>query len=169
MLQIRPATINDVIAITHIYNDAIENTTATFDTETKTIADRIEWFTQHDDLHPVIVAIINEHVVGWASLSKWSDRCAYDSTVEESVYIHKDFRGQGIGKWLLEIITLEGEKIGVHTIIARITEGNASSIHIHELMGYEHIGVMKQVGKKFGKMLDVFMMQKLFGDDRKSQ
>lgn len=162
MLQIRPATLNDINAITEIYNEAINNTVATFDTEIKSVDDRIKWFLNHDEKHPVIVAEKEHQVVGWASLSKWSDRSAYDTTVEESVYVHKDFRGQGIGKSLLEIITLEGGNIGVHTILARITEGNESSIHIHELMGYEHIGVMRQVGKKFGRFLDVHMMQKMF-------
>lgn len=162
MLHIRPAIKEDIVFITEIYNDAIKNTVATFDTEIKSVDDRMQWFMQHDEKHPVIIAEINNQVVGWASLSKWSDRCAYDTTVEESVYVHKDFRGRGIGKALLEIITLEAGNLGVHTILARITEGNESSIHIHQLMGYDHIGVMRQVGKKFGRFLDVHMMQKMF-------
>lgn len=162
MIEIRPATINDLAAVTEIYNEAILNTTATFDTEVKSLEDRMHWFMQHDEKHPVIVAEKNNQIVGWASLSKWSDRCAYETTVEESVYVHKDFRGQGIGKQLLEIITLEGKKAGVHTILARISEGNESSIHIHELMGFGHIGVMRQVGKKFGRYLDVHLMQIIF-------
>ena len=162
MLQIRPATENDIQSITEIYNDAIVNTTATFDTEVKTTEERITWMRNHDANHPIIVGEINGNVVGWASLSKWSDRCAYDSTAEVSVYVKKDFRDQGIGKRLLEVITLEGQEKGLHTLISRITEGNEKSIYLHERLGFVHIGTMKEVGKKFGKLLDVHMLQKVF-------
>jgi L-amino acid N-acyltransferase len=163
MITIRPATALDLSRITEIYNEAIENTTATFDTELKTVENRMAWFNDHDSKHPVLVAEINNSVIGYASLTKWSDRCAYDGTAEVSVYIDHNYRGKGAGKKLLEILTLEGEKVGLHNLISRITQGNLSSIHIHELLGYEHIGVMREAGKKFGKMLDVHMMQKLVG------
>lgn len=162
MLIARPATVKDMNVVAAIYNDAILNTTATFDTETKSLENRIEWLNNHSAMNPVIVGEINCVVIGWASLSKWSDRCAYDTTAEVSVYINKDFRDRGFGKKLLEVITLEGEKAGLHTIISRITQGNEKSIHLHELFGYEHVGVLKEVGMKFGKFLDVHMMQKVF-------
>ena len=162
MIEIRSATINDLPAITEIYNEAVLNTTATFDTEIKTIEDRKIWFSNHTERHPVIVATLENKIVGWASLSRWSDRIAYDTTVEVSLYVHKDFRGRGIGKQLMEVITLEGGKAGTHNIISRITHGNEKSIHIHELFGYEHVGVLKEVGKKFGEYLDVHIMQKVF-------
>jgi L-amino acid N-acyltransferase len=162
MLTIRPATEKDIPVITAIYNDAILNTTATFDTEAKSHEQRLEWFRAHDEKHPVIVGEINNTVVAWASLSKWSDRCAYDSTAEVSVYVQQDYRDQGIGKRLLEVLTLEGEERGLHTLISRITEGNEKSIYLHERLGFEHIGVMKEVGKKFGNYLDVHLLQKVF-------
>jgi L-amino acid N-acyltransferase YncA len=130
MLSIRPATANDILRITDIYNDAILNTTATFDTETKTVEERMQWFLNHDEKHPVIVAEIESQVIGFASLSKWSDRCAYDGTAEVSVYIDKNHRGKGVGKRMVEVIALEGERAGLTNLISRITEGNLSSIHI---------------------------------------
>ena len=145
-----------------IYNEAIANTTATFDTEPKTIEDRLQWFNAHDEKHPVIVAVINDAVIGWATLSKWSDRSAYDSTAEVSVYVHHDHRDQGIGKRLLEVLTLEGEKLGLHSLISRITQGNEKSIYLHERLGFENVGVLKEVGKKFGNYLDVHILQKVF-------
>jgi len=163
MISIRPALAKDVHRITEIYNEAIENTTATFDTEMKSVENRMDWFLSHDDNHPVIVAETEDRVIGFASLSRWSERQAYNGTAEVSVYIDRSNRGQGAGKKLLEVLTLEGEKAGLHTLISRITEGNLSSIHIHEQLGYEHIGVMRQVGRKFGKLLDVHMMQKIVG------
>ncbi|HNR18856.1 MAG TPA: N-acetyltransferase family protein [Bacteroidia bacterium] len=162
MLSIRPATKDDVVIITEIYNDAILNSTATFDTDIKTIDDRMSWFLSHDKNHPVIVGEINEEVVGWASLTKWSDRCAYDGTSEVSVYVHKSHRGKGVGKRLLEILIAEGEKCGLHYLLSRITEGNETSIHIHERLGFTHVGVMHEVGFKFGKFLDVHIMEKVF-------
>ena len=159
MINIRPATASDQQAILEIYNEAVANTTATFDTEPRSFEKQMEWWSKHKKNHPVFVSEQNNAINGWASLSPWSDRCAYDSTVEVSVYIHKDFRGRGIGSKLLEIVTLEGGKVGNHTIISRIAEGNGSSIHIHEKLGYTHVGVMKEVGFKFGRLLDVYMMQ----------
>ncbi len=162
MLNIRPAIEADVASITEIYNEAIQNTSATFDTELKTLEDRYQWFRSHDEKHPVLVAVIDEKVIGWATLSKWSDRCAYDSTAEVSVYVHYEHRDQGIGKRLLEVLTLEGEKAGLHTLISRITQGNEKSIYLHTRLGFENVGVLKEVGKKFGKYLDVHMMQKVY-------
>ena len=162
MIKIRSANETDQQAIMEIYNDAVIHTTATFDTEQRSIESQMEWFRKHKKNHPVFVAEKNNEIVGWASLSPWSDRCAYDTTVEVSVYIHKIFRGQGIGSKLLEIVTLEGKKFNNHTVISRITQGNEVSVHLHEKLGYRHIGVMKEVGFKFGKFLDVQMMQLIY-------
>ena len=131
MLNIRPANEKDVETIMRIYNDAILNTSATFDTEIKTLDDRIAWFRSHDAQHPILVGEINNVVIGWASLTRWSDRCAYDGTAEVSVYVQKENRGIGVGKRLLEILVHEGEKAGLHYLLARISQGNEASIHIH--------------------------------------
>ena len=162
MLSIRPALEKDQQAIMEIYNEAVENTTATFDTEKRSIVNQMEWFRKHKHNHPVIVGEENGMIKGWASLSPWSDRKAYDGTVEVSVYVHHDHRGKGIGKKLLEIITLEGKREKNHMIISRISAGNEISIHIHEQLGYRHIGVMKEAGIKFGRLIDVNMMQYIF-------
>lgn len=162
MNTIRPATEKDVPVITAIYNEAIINTTATFDTEIKSDEQMMQWFRNHDAKHPVLVAEWSGNVIGWASLTKWSDRCAYEGTAEVSVYIEKNNRGKGVGKKLLEVLVLEGQKAGLHYLLARISEGNESSIHIHELFGFKMIGVMHEVGFKFGKFLNVHMMEKVF-------
>ena len=145
-----------------IYNEAVENTTATFDTDKRSIENQMEWFKRHKHNHPIIVGEEDGIIKGWASLSPWSDRKAYDGTVELSVYIHHNHRGKGIGKKLLEIITLEGKRVNNHTILSRISAGNEISIHIHEQLGYRHIGIMKEVGMKFGNYIDVHLMQYLF-------
>jgi len=162
MLSVRTATEADQQAIMDIYNDSVLNNTATFDTDPRTIEKQMVWFRNHKKNHPVLVGEKDGKVVGWASLSPWSDRCAYDTTVEVSVYVHKDYRGQGIGSQLLKQVTIMGKDAGNHTVLSRITQGNEHSIHLHEKLGYTHVGVMKQVGFKFGKFLDVHMMQLIY-------
>ncbi|MCJ7605227.1 MAG: N-acetyltransferase family protein [Dehalococcoidales bacterium] len=160
-LSIRPAAIKDLHAITDIYNHAILNTVAAFDLEPKTLEEQRAWFEHHGEKHPVLVAVEGNAVIGWAALSEWSDRQAYAGTAEVSLYIREDSRGKGIGRALGEAIIQAGREAGLHLLIARIAEGNDISIHITESFGFEHIGVMKEAGRKFGRLLDVFMMQKI--------
>jgi L-amino acid N-acyltransferase YncA len=162
MIIFRPSKLEDAAAINSIYNEVILNTQATFDLEPKTLEERIAWLKEHDEMHPVIVAEIEGFVAGWAALSRWSDKNAYDSTAEVSVYVDKNHRNKGIGKKLLDLITIEGRSVGLHCILSRITEGNEVSINVHVALGYKHIGVMKEVGFKFGKYLDVYLLQRLF-------
>ena len=164
MVSISRAELDDLDGITEIYNDAILNTTATFDTKPKTMDQQGEWFAEHGPRYPIIVARSDAVVAGWASLTKWSDRCAYADTAEISLYVKEGFQGKGLGKKLLETILEHGRKEGLHTIVARIANGNEVSVHLHESVGFEHIGVMKEVGRKFGKLIDIYLMQKLFQD-----
>ena len=162
MFAVRLAKLDDLNAITEIYNEAILTTDATFDTEPKTKAEQRVWFANHGPKNPILVAELDGAVVGWASLSEWSDRCAYADTAEISLYVKQGFRSRGIGRRLLKSIIQKGEKVGLHTVIARITEGNKQSIRLHESVGFEHIGIMREVGQKFGKLLDVCLMQKIY-------
>jgi L-amino acid N-acyltransferase YncA len=162
MLRIRKATLEDLDAITGIYNEAILQTVATFDTEPKTIEKQQTWFANHDAKHPVLVAEQDGLIVGWASLSKWSDRRGYSATVEVSVYVEKEHRGSGIGKELLKAIDQESQKVGIHTVIAQIVEGNEPSITLFKHVGFQQVGVLREVGWKFGKLLDVHVMQKIY-------
>jgi len=162
MVNLRSARREDLDSITEIYNEAIIKTVATFDTEPKTFEDQKKWFDDHESKNPILVAELNGVIVGWASLSKWSDRCAYSDTAEISLYVREAYQGKGIGRCLIETIIKEGEKTGLHTIIARITEGNEPSLHLHRSVGFTHIGIMKEVGKKFGKRQDVHLMQKIY-------
>jgi L-amino acid N-acyltransferase YncA len=161
-LTIRLASIKDLKAITDIYNEAILTTDATFDTEPKTIAEQKMWFNDHGKKNPIMVAVVDGTVCGWVSLSKWSTRCAYADTAEISVYVKQEYHNRGIGKRLMKKVLDEGEKVGLHTIISRITDGNTISIRLHEELGFKHIGIMKEVGRKFDRTLDVCMMQKVY-------
>jgi L-amino acid N-acyltransferase YncA len=161
-LTIRLASIKDLKAITDIYNEAILTTDATFDTEPKTVAEQKVWFKEHGKRNPIMIAVMDNIICGWASLSKWSTRCAYADTAEISVYVKQEYHNRGIGKRLMKKVLDEGEKVGLHTIISRITDGNTISIRLHEELGFKHIGIMKEVGRKFDRTLDVCMMQKVY-------
>jgi phosphinothricin acetyltransferase len=121
-VEIRRADLRDLDAITDIYNEAILTTTATFDTEPKTVAERSQWLQSHDERHPVLVAVLDGTVVGWSSLSQWSERKAYDDTVETSYYVKSEFRGQGIGRRLKEATIEEARRLRFHSIIARVAQ-----------------------------------------------
>lgn len=164
-VQLRRATLADLPAITDIYNEAVCATTATFDTEPKRAEDRVQWFNDHDENHPILVAEIDGTVVGWSSLSRWSERRAYDLTAESSSYVSTQYRGKGIGRKLKEAMIEEARRLGMHTLIARIVEGNDESLHLNESLGFVHIGTMKEVGLKFGRFLDVHLFQKMLHEE----
>ena len=160
-IAIRKAAKDDLPAIVEIYNEAILTTTATFDTETKTATDRMAWFETHDERHPILVAEIDGTVVGWAALSKWSDRCAYADTAETSFYVHSKHRGRGVGRQLKEAIITEARRRQFHSLIARVAEESNESRHLNESLGFVHIGTLKEVGRKFGRLLSVHILQKM--------
>lgn len=162
MLIIRDASSKDLTEITEIYNEAILNTVATFDTNIKTLDEQRRWFYKHGSKNPIIVAEENGKIIGWASLSKYSERCAYSETAELSLYVKEISQGKGIGKKLMTEIIKKGEQAGIHAIISRIAEGNEVSVHLHKMVGFEHIGIYKEVGYKFGKRLDVCLMEKIY-------
>ena len=162
MLAILRASIDYLEQITEIYNQAVLTTTATFDSEPISLDEQRIWFNEHDNKFPIFVALKSGQVVGWASLSKWSGRCAYSDTAEISIYIKDGFRGKGIGTKLMNRVLDEGRKAGIHTVLARIAEGSDASIRLHKKAGFEYIGVMREIGKKFGKLLDVHLLQLVF-------
>jgi phosphinothricin acetyltransferase len=161
-LTIRQAISADLGQITEIYNDAIEKTTATFDTEPKTLEEQEAWFEEHDARHPILIAEQDGIIIAWTSLSQWSDRCAYSDTAEISLYVKEVHRGKGIGKQLMKAIIQEGKTAGLHTVIARIAGSNKTSADLCKSFGFQYIGTMKEVGNKFGKLLDVHLMQLIY-------
>jgi L-amino acid N-acyltransferase YncA len=160
-VTIRRARDDDAEAIAHIYNEAILTTTATFDTEPKIAEQRRQWLQSHGERHPVLVAALDDEVVGWASLTPWSDRAAYAETAETSFYVDSKNRGHGIGRKLKEAIIEEARRLGYHSLIARVTDGSTESLHLNESTGFEYVGTLKEVGRKFGRLLDVHILQKM--------
>ena len=157
--SIRPATVADVAAIADIYNEAVLTTTATFDLEPKSLADRMEWLRSRGPRHTVLVAVVGGKVVGFTSLSRWSDRTAYDDTAETAVYVHSSQHNRGIGRELYAALIAEAKRLAFHTLIARVTEDSAASLKLHRSAGFVHVGTLREVGRKFGRLLDVHILQ----------
>jgi phosphinothricin acetyltransferase len=164
MMEIRAARSEDIREIFEIYNEAVLHSAATFDLEPRTEAQQERWFEEHWQRYPVVVAVEGNAIIGWSSLSRWSDKKAYDGTAEISLYIRDRWRGRGIGGGLTKAVLEKGKENGLHAVVARIAEPNRASMRILESLGFERIGVMREVGRKFGKLLDVTLMQKILAE-----
>ena len=161
MLSIRLAAHDDLPAINEIYNHYVLHSTATYQEEPATAAERAVWFAAHGTAHPVTVALDHGQVVGWASLSPFHTRSAYRRTVENSVYVHHDRQRRGIGAALLADSIERAAALGHHTIIAGVDADQSGSIALHRRFGFEQVAHLKQVGFKFGRWLDVIYLQKM--------
>lgn len=161
LVFIRRATREDLPAITDIYNEAVLTTAATFDIRPKTMEQQLEWFQAHGPRHPILVAVRGADVVGWCSLNPWSMRCAYADTGEISFYVKSEFRGQGIGGTLLGAIIDEAHRLRFHTLVARVATDSAASLHLFDKAGFVRAGTLREVGRKFGRLLHIHILQKM--------
>lgn len=154
--MIRKAQKDDVKRITEIYNEAVANSAATFDLEEKSLEDRAAWMEEHKGNHPLLVYETEGTVAGYASLSSYRERKAFDATVELSVYLDSRYRGRGIGSELMEAILIEAKRReDIHTVVSVITGGNEASRKLHKNFGFRFCGTVKEAGYKFGKYLDI--------------
>ncbi|HZO87369.1 MAG TPA: GNAT family N-acetyltransferase [Chthonomonadaceae bacterium] len=165
-MRIRPATHADLPAILDIYNEAVLNTTASYDYEPHTPEQRTAWFEEHIQTnYPVFVAQDGTgRVVGWSALSPYRNRVGYRYTAETSVYVASDRRGQGIGKLLLPPLIEAARQTGLHALVAGIDAEGEASLRLHAAFGFEKVAHFKQVGYKFGRWLDVIFMELLLGE-----
>jgi len=160
-VRLRPATPADAAATAAIYNHEVSTSWVTFDLVTRTVEEQAAWLDARSGALEVVVAEIDGAVAGFASLSPYRDRPAYRTTVEDSVYVHPDHRGAGVGRALLEEIVGVARERGFHSVIGRIVGGHTASIALHAAVGFEQVGVEREVGRKFGRWLDVVVMQLL--------
>jgi L-amino acid N-acyltransferase len=161
-MRTRLAEPRDAEATRAIYNLEVLESTVTFDLVARTLTDQQQWIAEHAGSHPAIVAVDDDDtVLGFASLSPFRPRAAYVPTVEDSVYVHRDARGRGIGELLLRDILTLGADHGFHSVVARIVGGHDTSIALHHKCGFEQIGCEREVGRKFGRWLDVVLMQRM--------
>ncbi|WP_028401032.1 GNAT family N-acetyltransferase [Ectobacillus panaciterrae] len=166
--RIQEKDLNDIL---EIYNDAIVNTTAVYDYTPHTIEDRRLWYKQKiEGGYPVLVFEENHKIIGFATFGPFRAWPAYKYTIEHSVYVHKDYRKNGIGTTLLkEIIRIANEQ-KYATLVAGIDAANEKSIKVHERLGFTYSGTIKKAGFKFGKWLDLaFYQLDLNGPERPTE
>lgn len=160
-MEIRLAQVSDAEATRQIYNAEVTGSSVTFDLVPRTLPEQEQWLQARSGAHAVLVAVENDEVVGFASLSPYRDRPAYATSVEDSVYVRNDFRGSGTGRALLEALVELATQHGFHTVIARIVGGHEASIALHRSVGFEMVGTEREVGRKFNRWLDVVLMQRM--------
>jgi L-amino acid N-acyltransferase YncA len=163
-VKVRLATNDDAARICAIYNPYVTGSTVTFDMVPRTLEDQLQWLDEHSGAHPALVAVDDADIVrGFASVSPYRPRPAYRTTVEDSVYVDAGLQGQGVGRLLLSEIISLAEAHGFHAVMARVVDGHAASIALHRSCGFGLVGIERQVGRKFGRWLDVALMQRLVG------
>lgn len=159
--QLKPCTEKQLPEILSIYNDAILNSTALYEYKIRTLEVINTWYA--DKLkgnYPIVGAFDADNtLLGFASYGKFRVQPAYKYTVEHSVYVRADMRGNGLGKVLLREIIKKAENQNFHTLIGVIDAANITSIKLHENEGFILAGVMKESGYKFGKWLDAAFYQ----------
>ncbi len=160
-MRVRDADSNDIAEITAIYNDAVLHTTAIWNDNIVDEANRRAWLADRRQAgYPVLVAVGDAgQVLGYAAFGDWRAWEGYRHTVEHSVYVRADARGGGIGRALMSELMERARGIGKHVMVAGIEAGNVASIRLHERLGFESVGHLKEVGTKFGAWLDLVFLQ----------
>ena len=163
---IRLAKSTDAEAIRTIYNYEVLHTAATFDLTPRTLEEQQQWIEARKGAFGLIVAVAtndagNQSVIGFGALSPYKERAAYRTSVENSVYVHREQQGQGIGKLIVSELLSLARNSGFHAVFARINASSGASIGLHRACGFELVGVEREVGRKFNRWHDVTIMQAL--------
>ena len=145
--SIRPASGRDITAINDIYNRAVLKTTATFELDPRDEEAARVWFLAHGPTYPIFVAERDGEVIGWSSLSPYAPRPGYRYTVEDSVYVREDCRGQRVGSALMYALVEAAAALGYRAVVAKIADHNEASLALHRSAGFQHVGVLTTVGR----------------------
>jgi phosphinothricin acetyltransferase len=162
MIDIREAREDDLPGLLAIYNEVIATSTAIYRDEPATLADRRDWWKARVAANqPVLVAIDEQGVAGFSAFGDFRAWPGYRYTVEHSVHVRRDRRGQGLGRALMEPLIARGQALGKHVMIAGVDADNHGSIRFHERLGFEQVAHFRQVGFKFGRWLDLVFLQRI--------
>ncbi|THD35216.1 MAG: N-acetyltransferase family protein [Sphingomonas sp.] len=162
---IRDAVPADAAGILPMYNYAVRQTTAIFDTGESDLAGREAWLARRRDAgFPVLIAEVDGTIAGFASYGEFRAWDGYRFTVEHSIYVSPARHREGIGRALLAALIERARGAGKHAMIAGIEAGNAGSIALHSALGFREVGRMPQVAEKFGRWLDLVFLQLLLDD-----
>jgi len=161
-VNVRLATLADAPAVRTIYNVEVNSHTSTFDLVPRTLDQQRTWLAERSGAFSAVVATLQDdpgQVVGFASLSPYKERAAYRTTVENSVYVSREHSGMGIGSALMRHLIDVARESGFHSVVARIEASSAASRALHASVGFDLVGVEREVGRKFNRWLDVAIMQ----------
>ena len=156
---LRAATLDDCAQIMEIYNHYVRTSTCTYQEEDDTLAEREAWFQRHGERHPIFVAEAAGRVAAWASLSPFHPRSAYRFTVEDSIYVHPEFLGQGLGKLMLAQLIATARQLGHQQLVGLISSDQTPSVRLHEAHGFQRVGHLPEVGIKFDRKLSLELWQ----------
>ncbi|HEY5012715.1 MAG TPA: GNAT family N-acetyltransferase [Acidimicrobiia bacterium] len=167
--MIRDATVGDLPQITVIYNALLETTTHEWTETLHTVSEREEWLAgQRAAGRPALVAADGTEVLGWATYGDFRDSTrwpGYRHTVEHSIHVREDRWGRGIGRALVEALVDRARSEGKHVMVAGIDAANIGSIRFHERVGFFEVARMPEIGEKFGRRLDLVLMQRMLDRD----
>lgn len=162
LVLLRPAEMADAEAIRSIYNVEVSTSTHVFELVPHTLEQQERWIGERSGAHAALVAVDADGlVIGFGSLSAYRPRPAYSTTVEDSVYVHRDRQGMGTGRAILAELVHLATAHGFHSMIGRIADHNEASIALHKSLGFDEIGIEREVGRKFRRWIDVVVMQRL--------
>ncbi|GHO85970.1 arsinothricin resistance N-acetyltransferase ArsN1 family A [Dictyobacter formicarum] len=161
-MKIRDAMHKDAATIASIYNQGIEDRSATLETQLRTPEERADWLTTRDSRHPVLVAVNDSgSVVGWGSLNSFNPRPAYDHVVDFSIYVDREQRGRGIGDALLSALETRAGALGYHKLVLAAFPTNAPGMRLYERHGFQFVGVYHEQGMLDDRWVDVIIMEKI--------
>ncbi|MDQ0497278.1 phosphinothricin acetyltransferase [Paenibacillus brasilensis] len=149
-----------------IYNQGIEDRIATLETEAKDFNYMVNWFREHQNRYTVLVAESDGIVVGWASLNRYSHRCAYDGVADLSIYVDRTFRSKGVGSTLHSELEKEARKSNFYKIVLFTFPFNENVQRLYRKMGYHEVGIFEKQGVIDGQYIDVMIMEKLINHMR---
>lgn len=155
-MKIRQATLQDISAITEIYNYAVEKTTAIWNETTVDLVNRQQWLLEKQQQgYPVLLVCENQKVLGYATFGNWRNFDGFKFTVEHSVYVHPDHQKKGVGLVLLDALIEQAKQLDKKVMVAAIEAQNIGSIRLHQKLGFKEVGTFKNVGFKFDRWLDL--------------
>ena len=160
-MDVRLATMADAEAIRQIYNLEVETSTVTLDLVPRTLEQQQDYIARRAGTYAVVVAVDRHAAVGFGSLSPYRDRPGYNATAEDSVYVHRRHQGRGVGRLLLGELVAVAQSHGFHSLIARVAAGHVVSRGLHESLGFGLIGTEREVGRKFGRWIDIDLLQRM--------
>ena len=161
-MQVRDAAESDLGGILEIYNDVIRTSTAVYAVEPVVLDERRAWLAARRERDfPVLVAVDGAEVLGFASFGDWRGTWnGYRYTVEHTVHVRADVRRRGVGRELVEALIPRARDLGRHVMIGGIDATNLDSILFHKRLGFERVAHFREVGRKFGRWLDLVFMQR---------